>query len=133
MAGNPDVSAFLRGQPHAVVGASRDRRKYGNKVLRCYLQDRRPVYAVNPSATEVEGQPCHSDLSSLPEKVHGISVITPPAVTRRVLAEAVELGIRYIWLQPGAEDRTAIEQARAAGATVIWGGPCILVELGFRG
>jgi predicted CoA-binding protein len=126
------IEAFLDGAPHAVVGASRDRRKYGNMVLRTYLQRGLPVYAVNPGAGEIEGLPCAPDLTSLPEPVHGISIITPPAVTESVVDEALRLGIRHLWMQPGAESTAAVARARAAGANVIPGDACILVVLGYR-
>jgi predicted CoA-binding protein len=72
------IREFLAGSPHAVVGASRNRSKYGNKVLRAYLQNDLPVYPVNPNATMVEGQLAYPDLASIPRRVHGVSVITPP-------------------------------------------------------
>ena len=65
------IADFLTGRPHAVVGASRNRNKYGNKVLRCYMQHGRPVYPVNPHATAVEGLTAYPDLSALTAAVHG--------------------------------------------------------------
>lgn len=127
------IDAFLAGAPHAVVGASRDRRKYGNRCLRAYVQAGRPVYAVNPHAETVEGQRAYPDLGSLPERVHGITVVTPPEVTETVIDEAIAAGIEHVWLQPGAESPAALRRAEAAGVPVIWGGPCILVVLGHRG
>jgi predicted CoA-binding protein len=114
-----------------VVGASRDRRKYGNKVLRAYLQDQRTVYPVNPGATVVEGLAAFPDLASLPQTVHGLSIVTSPRVTEQVVTEAAKLGIRHIWMQPGAENDRAVELARHAGMNLIWGGPCILVTMHF--
>jgi predicted CoA-binding protein len=126
------IQAFLAGDRYAVVGASRDRSKYGNRVLRVYLQNDREVVAVNPKVDEVEGVPSYPSLSALPAPVHGVSIITPPAVTARVIDEAIELGIRHLWLQPGAEDDAAIARARAAGVNVIAHGPCALVVMGYR-
>ena len=131
-----DIDAFLDGSPHAVVGASRDRHKYGNKVLRVYQQRQRPVFVVNPSADAaaetVEGLPAYPNLGSLPEAVHGASIITPPHVTERVVDDAIALGVGHLWMQPGAESRSAVEKARGAGINVISGGPCILVVLRYR-
>ena len=126
------IEQFLDGAPHAVVGASHDRRKYGNKVLRAYLQTERKVYAINPHVDEVEGLETYASLADLPEAVHGVSIITPPEVTENVVGQAVELGIQHLWMQPGAESDTAIALARAAGLRVIAGGPCLLVALRFR-
>ena len=126
------IKAFFAGRRFAVVGASRDRAKYGNKVLRAYQQNDLEVFPVNPSADEVEGLQAYSDLTSLPESVHGISIVTPPDVTERVVEEAIELGIENIWLQPGAESPRAVSRADRAGVSIIAGGPCVLVALGYR-
>lgn len=126
------IEAFLAGTRFAVVGASRDRAKFGNRVLRCYAAQGRTVWAVNPNEPggEVEGHPCVPDLASLPGPIDGLSIVTPPAVTERVVEEAAAAGIRRIWMQPGAESRSAIERAEELGLEVIAGGPCVLVELG---
>ena len=92
MTSGQNIGEFLTGSPHAVVGASRDRSKYRNEVLRVYLQQNRPVFPVNPNLDEVEGLPAYANLASIPESVHGISVITPPHVTEAVVEEAGELG-----------------------------------------
>ena len=126
------IGSFLAGEPHAVVGASTDRTKYGNRVLRVYLQTGRPVHPVNPKAAEVEGLKAYPDLRSLPEAVHGISVITPPAVTEKVVEEAAARGIRHVWMQPGAESDVAVARAEQAGINVIADGSCILVILGYH-
>lgn len=123
------IDEFLEGGPFAVVGASRDRSKFGNRVLRAYLAEGRRAYPVNPNAEIVEGLRAHPDLASLPERIHGISVITPPDVTERVIEEAIAAGIRHVWLQPGAESGPAVRRAEAAGISLVWGGPCILVEM----
>lgn len=126
------IQRFLDGSPHAVVGASRDRSKYGNMVLRTYLQKQRPVFAVNPHAAKVEGLPSYARLDQLPETVHGISVITPPEVTESIIEQAAELGIQHVWLQPGSESPGVLAAARQHDMNVISGGACLLVVLGFR-
>ncbi len=126
------IDAFLAGSPHAVVGASRDRQKYGNKVLRAYMQKGRAVVPVNPSAAEVEGLRAFPTLSAIPEAVYGISIITPPPVTLAIIQEAGRLGIQHIWMQPGAESRAAVELAQRLGMNVIGGDACVLVALGYR-
>src|SRR5262245_41033175 len=123
------IRRFLAGNRFAVVGASRDREKYGNKVLRCYLQNSIDTVPINPGGGEIEGLPSYPDLASLPEPVDGVSIITPPKVTEKVVDQALALGIKQIWMQPGAESDAAIEKAEAAGANVIAGGPCLLVAL----
>lgn len=126
------IEQFLKGDAFAVVGASKVRSKYGNKVLRCYQQHGLRVFAVNPRDTEVEGAPCVRDLLSLPEPVHGVSIITPPAITEQIVEDAAAAGIKHVWMQPGAESKRAIERCRELGLEVIAGGPCLLVVLGYR-
>lgn len=126
------IQDFLAGTTYAVAGASKNRAKFGNKVLRCYLQNGRRAYAVNPLDTEVEGVPCVAKLSDLPEKVHGLSIITPAQVTEKLVEDAHAVGITRIWMQPGAESERAIERCRELGISLIEGGPCLLVVLGFR-
>ena len=127
------IDDFLASGPWAVVGASSDRAKYGNKVLRCYLQNEKlPVYPIHPREKEIEGQTAFPDLSSTPELPRAVSIITPPPVSAKVIDEAARLGIRHLWLQPGAEGPEALERAEEAGLELIAGGPCILVVLGYR-
>ena len=126
------INKFLEGQRFAVVGASANRDKYGNKVLRVYQQNKLDVVPVNPAGGEIEGRTAYPDLPSVPGTIDGMSIITPPKVTEQVVAQALSLGIRNIWMQPGAESPAAVELAEQAGANVIAGGPCILVSLGFR-
>jgi predicted CoA-binding protein len=125
------VDAFLAGSPFAVVGASTNREKYGNKVLRCYIQHDRIVHVVHPKETEIEGLPCYPDLTRLPEPVHGISLITPPKITEKIVEQAPASGARWLWMQPGAESDAAIARAEKLGLGVIASGPCLLVALGF--
>jgi predicted CoA-binding protein len=125
------IRAFLQSGPFAVVGASANRAKYGNKVLRCYLQHGKQVYPVNPRGREIEGLQAYPSLAALPVQVPSISVITPPEVTERVVREAAAAGVRHVWMQPGAESDEAVEAAEAAGLSVIAGGACLLVVLGY--
>jgi uncharacterized protein len=133
MALEDDIAEFLAGGPYAVAGASNLRHKYGNRVLRCYLQHGLVAYPVNPREALIEGRKCYPDLESLPEPVRGLSIITPPSITEGLVEDAARASIPRVWMQPGAESSKAIARARALGLTVIAGGPCLLVALGFRG
>jgi predicted CoA-binding protein len=126
------IQAFLQSGPFAVVGASTDREKYGNKVLRCYQQHGKEVFPINPRAPEVEGLKAYASLADLPKRVAAISVITPPAATEQVVRQAQAAGVRHVWMQPGAESDQAIQAAEALGMSVIAGGPCLLVVMGYR-
>jgi predicted CoA-binding protein len=126
------IDRFLSSPAYGVVGASPRRHKYGNKVLRCYQQNGRRVIPVNPREPEIEGATCVASVSDLPEDVKSISVITPPAVTERVVQDAIAKGIENVWMQPGAESEASVEACRKAGINVIADGSCVLVVLGYR-
>ena len=126
------IEDFLAEGPWAVVGASKNRDKYGNKVLRCYQQHGRDVYAVNPTETDIEGATTFKSVSELPDDVQALSIITPPPVTEKIVREAAARGIKKLWMQPGAESAKAIDLAEELGLSVIAGGPCLLVVLGYR-
>lgn len=129
----PDIiESFLERGPYAVVGASTNRSKYGNRVLRSYQQRGWEVYAVNPNATEVEGLKAYPDLRSLPEVPRAISIITPPRITEKVMEEAVQLGVRFAWMQPGAESPAAVQTGENGGMELIADGSCFLVVAGFH-
>ena len=126
------ISRFLASPAFGVVGASPRRHKYGNKVLRCYQQNGRRAIPVNPREPVIEGAACVRSVADLPDDVKSISVITPPAITERVVEEAARKGIENVWMQPGAESEQAIATCETAGINVIADGSCVLVVLGYR-
>ena len=75
------IQAFLAAESFAVVGASTDRSKYGNKVLRCYQQHGRTVYPINARAAEVEGLKAYASLADLPVKVAAIGEVSLHALS----------------------------------------------------
>ncbi|KIL67832.1 hypothetical protein M378DRAFT_981252 [Amanita muscaria Koide BX008] len=122
---------FLSSPYFAVVGASKDQRKWGTKVLKWYQDRQYKVTPVHPKETELEGIPTVASIADLAHpKETSISIITPPKLTLSVLELAKHLSIPVLWLQPGAEDAAVIEYIKKEGLSnrVIYGGPCILVE-----
>lgn len=126
------IEQFLAAKKFAVVGASADRSKYGNKVLRCYQMNGREVVPVNPKEKVIEGIGCVASVSQLADDVGSLSVITPPQVTEQVVEQAIARGIKNIWMQPGAESRIAVARCKENGINVIADGSCLLVVLGYR-
>ena len=126
------IDNFLAAEHFAVAGASSNRDKYGNKVLRCYMQNSRSVIPVNPKESRVEGLDAVKDVSELPDNVDALSIVTPPPVTAAIVDSALKKGIRQFWMQPGSEHSAAIEKAVESGANVIHGGDCILVAMGYK-
>jgi len=126
------IQQFLASPTFGVVGASTNRQKYGNKVLRCYLQNGKKAIPVNPNEAEIEGIPCAATISDLPPDAWSISMITPPAVTAKLVPLAIEKGIKNIWMQPGAEHPEAVALCRDKGVNVIADGSCLLVVMGYH-
>jgi predicted CoA-binding protein len=123
------IRDFLAGRRFAVAGASTERSKFGNKVLRHYLAHGREVWAIHRHETEVEGAPAVRSVADLPPGIDGLSIVTPPAITERIVEEAAAAGIPRVWMQPGAESAKAVARAEELGLAPIWGGPCVLLEL----
>lgn len=126
------IAQFLAAEAFAVAGASTNRAKYGNKVLRCYQQNGKTVVPINPRADAIEGIPCVASVADLPPEVASLSIITPPKITEEVVKAAIAKGIKNVWMQPGAESRTAVDQCLENGVNVIADGSCLLVVLGYH-
>jgi len=126
------IERFLAVGTFVVVGASTNREKYGNKLLRCYAQHGHPVVAVNPRAQQIEGLPCYPSLRDVPGPPRAVSIVAPPAFAQSIVDDAVAASVTHLWFQPGAEQEEAIADARQKGIEVIANGPCLLVALGFR-
>lgn len=124
------IKKFLSSPAFAVAGASKDQNKFGNKVLRCYLQHKMKVYPINPREKMLEGVPCVAKIADLPAEVESLSIVTPPPITEQIVEQAITKGIKNIWMQPGAESELAIRNCKMHNINVIANGPCILRTLG---
>lgn len=109
----------------AVVGANQDREKYGNMIYRKLKTRGYEVYAVNPMYETIEGDKCYKDLSSLPKVPEVIDMVVSPKRGKPVLEEAAQLGIRYIWLQPGTYDDELLKKIDELGLEAVQA--CVLV------
>jgi len=121
------AAAFLGVSRIAVTGVSRSPADHGANVVYTRLRERGyEVYAINPNATEVEGDPCWPNLTSLPVHVDGVVVATSPAHALASVKECVGLGIRQVWMHrflgSGSVDEEAVLLGREHGLTVIDGG-----------
>jgi predicted CoA-binding protein len=125
------IDRFLSEKVFGVAGASRDRSKYGNMVLRALLQAGYQPIPIHPRESEIEGLKTYPDLDSAP-RIASLAIITPPSVTEKIVEDAIRTGVKHLWMQPGAESTIAVNLATAAGLTVVSGGPCLLVKLSFR-
>ena len=104
----------------AVVGASTDRSKYGNKAVRAFRNAGFDVYPIHPRAVEVEGLIAYPSLSKLPvERLDRVSFYVPPGVGLKVLDQLAGKKVGELWLNPGAESPELVARAEALGLNVI--------------
>jgi predicted CoA-binding protein len=95
----------------AVIGASQDRRKYGNKAVRAYVESGYTVFPINPKEATIEGLPTYPKLSAVPSPVDFVSLYVPPAVGLQLLPEIAAKEPREIWLNPGSESDEILDAA----------------------
>lgn len=115
----------------AILGASADRTKFGNKSVRAHLHQGYEVYPVNPKGGTIEGLTVYRTLSEIPGgAIERISVYLPPAVTIAALEEIASRGCEELWLNPGSESPEVIERAQELGLDPIMG--CSIVNLGLH-
>lgn len=124
-----DIATLLHqpGSTVAVVGATDDESKYGNKIYRDLKAKGFGVFAVNPGRETVDGDPCWPSLSDLPEPPTIVDIVVPPRLTLEVLKECTRLGLRNVWVQPGAADE-AVRQYVAANDFNALVDACIMVH-----
>ena len=120
---------MLTAETYAVVGASRNREKYGFLVYRALKAAGKTAYPVNPRAEDVDGDRCYPALADVPQTPDVAVMVVPPPVTEAAVAECSRLGIKQVWMQPGAESEAAIADCHANHVVVVSGGPCIMVLL----
>jgi predicted CoA-binding protein len=111
----------------AIVGVSRSPEKYGHKVYKELKGAGYRVYPINPKAQEILGDRCYPDLKALPEKPDVVCFVVPPEVTEEVLKTCKEIGIRMVWMQPGAESMKALEFCHRNGIEAVYG-TCIMLQ-----
>lgn len=111
-----------------VLGASKDRNKYGNKAVRAYLQRGWTVYPVNPSIDEIEGIKAYRSLSEITGPIDRVTVYLPPAVVSSLLEDLAKLHPTEVFFNPGSDSPEVIERATALGLNAI--SACSIVDIG---
>jgi predicted CoA-binding protein len=121
------ASKFLANKRVAVTGVSRDPKGHGSNIVYQRLRERGyEVFAVNPNADEVEGDPCYHDLASIPGGVDAFVIGTRPETAEATMRECADLGIEHVWMHrafgTGSVSEAAAGYGRQRGITVIDGG-----------
>ncbi len=112
----------------AILGASNDRSKFGNKAVRAFVRQGWTVFPVNPKETSIEGLPAFARITDVPSRPARVSVYLPPAVTLRVLPEVAAKGCDELWLNPGSESPEALAEAGRLGLNVVQA--CSILDVG---
>ena len=112
----------------AVVGASNDRRKFGNKALRAFKQQGHTVIPINPNESEVEGMKTYPSVLDVPGPIDMATVYVQPDVAMRLLDEFERKGIPEVWINPGAETDEMIDTAHHRKTKVIFA--CSIIGVG---
>jgi predicted CoA-binding protein len=127
------ASEFLAKKRIAVTGVSRTPGSHGGNVVYQRLRARGyDVFAVNPNADQVEGDPSYPDLRSIPGGVDAVVIATKPELGERTMRECVDLGIKHVWMHrsfgAGSVSKEAADYGRQHGITVIDGGCPLMFE-----
>ncbi len=112
----------------AVIGASNDRRKFGNKAFRAFKAEGYTVIPVNPNEQEVEGTRAYPSVLDVPGTIDMATIYVHPSVTELLLPELEAKGIPEIWINPGAESDELLREARRRKLNVI--AACSIVAIG---
>ncbi|HJS75177.1 MAG TPA: CoA-binding protein [Vicinamibacteria bacterium] len=124
-----DIASLLgeEGTTIAIVGATDNPSKYGYVIYRDLKRKGYRVYPVNPGRATVDSDPAYRNLASLPVKPTIVNFVVPPKVAAAVLQESLELGLKNIWLQPGAESPENLAFLQENGFNYL-ANACIMVE-----
>jgi predicted CoA-binding protein len=114
----------------AVVGASADRSKYGNKAVRAYLREGWEVFPVNPHGGVIEGLKVYPRLRDVPAPIDRVTLYLPPAIGLGALPEIAAARPGEFYVNPGAESPELIEEARRLGLDPIQA--CSILDVGAR-
>lgn len=114
----------------AIIGASSDRNKYGNKALRAFAHQGHTVYAINPNEHEIEGHKTYASVLDVPGPIDMATVYVQPEIGVRVMDDLAKKQIGEVWLNPGADDDAVVERAQELGLKTIQA--CSIIGIGER-
>ena len=112
----------------AVIGASTDRRKFGNRAVRAFVRQGYDVVPINPHETNIEGLATYRSVLDVPGPIDMATVYVPPETGLTLIGEIAQKGIREVWLNPGAESPALLAAAQALGLAPIEA--CSIVGIG---
>ena len=112
----------------AVIGASSNRSKFGNKALRAFANQGFTVVPINPHESAVEGYKTFASVLDVPGPIDMATVYVPAEPGLRVVEELARKGVQEVWLNPGADDAPVVARARALGLNIVRA--CSIIGIG---
>jgi uncharacterized protein len=116
------------GQTVAVIGASNNRDKFGNKALRAFENQGYTVVPINPTEKEVEGHTAYASVLDVPSTIDVATVYVPPRYGVRVMEQLAQKGVGKVFLNPGADGADVVNRARDLGLNAIR--TCSIIAIG---
>jgi predicted CoA-binding protein len=121
------INEFIDSQPIALVGVSRNPKKFGYAVFKELKEKGMKLIPVNPQAEEIMGEKTYPNVKMLPPEVQSIIIFTKKDQTASVIRDAKERGIKQIWIQQMADSKEALQELKDSGINFITG-ECILMH-----
>ncbi len=112
----------------AVIGASANRSKFGNKCVRAYKSLGWIVFPINPRERFIEGLKCYSSILELPFVPNRVSIYLKPEVSLGLVEDLSKFGVKEVFLNPGSESEALISKLKAAGIK-----PVLACSIAFEG
>jgi uncharacterized protein len=114
----------------AVIGASNNRQKFGNKALRAFARQGHTVFAINPHEREIEGHPAYASVLEVPVPIDMATIYVPPEIGVSVMDDLAKKQVAEVWLNPGADGDDVVARARELGLRTIQA--CSILAIGER-
>lgn len=121
------INEFIESQPIAMVGVSRNPKKFGYSAYKELKEKGMKIIPVNPKAEEILGEKTYPNVKMLPPEVQSILVFTKKDQTASVIRDAKEKGIKHVWIQQMADSKEALDELKDSGISFITG-ECILMH-----
>ncbi|MBN1427458.1 MAG: CoA-binding protein [Anaerolineae bacterium] len=113
------IEDFINSKRVAVVGVSRNGKKFGNMIY-TELKDRGyQVFPVNPSAQQIDGETCYPDITALKDRIDAVVICVPSTQAEAVMKEAAAVGPRNVWLQQGSETPELVQLGQDLGLNMV--------------
>jgi uncharacterized protein len=127
MASLKQIEDFIAAEPVAMVGVSRNPKKFGQMAFKELKEKGLNIIPVNPSASEILGVKAYPNIAALPQEVRGVIIMTKKDQTSTVVKEAKARGIKNIWIQQMADSKEALKELEGSDINYITG-ECILMH-----